>query len=72
MINYFNFSLIAQNEEEKVIVVKLGFKNNEIITIQPEEWPTNLDEFLKDTITSLYDPAAIHLTPGESEEEVIL
>jgi hypothetical protein len=69
MIDYTNFTIIASEEASNVIVIRLGFNDNEILVIEPESWPVDLDSFCLDMVRSLRDPSYEHHTLGTPEKE---
>jgi len=65
MVDYSNYKVLSSIQSENIIVLKLIFSDNEIVIIEPEVWPTNLDEFCLDQVKRLKDPNYFHFTINE-------
>lgn len=71
-MDYTDFTLIAQNQDENIFVVRLGFKDNDIIYVEPDVWPENVDEFLTKHISYVFnpDPSAKAVSEVQASEEL--
>jgi len=68
-MDYTNYTILTSDEIANVIVLKLNFDDKDILVIEPETWPTNLDAFCLDLVRRTKDPSYEHHTPGTPTDE---
>lgn len=55
-MDFTDFQIVAENQETNVICVRLGFMEDSLVIIEPEQWPEDVSVFVATHIQQTMNP----------------